>query len=395
MSDNKFDEGIKNILRDHEGKVPDDMWQRILDKKDMDRKGMAFFFRMFRIPLLLLAAIGAGYFLIENREANQGNTLPGQTEIKTKKASPLQNPVRHDSTGMTPAAASMNSSASFAFHPTKEKAKSDNNIKSDKNIKSERDKMFPSATVKKNTVPAESAGAIAIANTVRKEDSVNKYRMSDSLNKHSDSAKIISPAQTTDAVTKNKKNRTGGKWWLDVYISPDIPFSTITSNSAPTQYETEHLSYTIGARINRAFGEHFSGAIGIQYSQINTNGFDSAVQYLRSRFYSIDLPVMAGYGVGDDQFRTTFHAGVIFNLYSWNNLNAGSSSDLYKTNDGLSLYAGINFSKKISDRLSVFAEPYYRYRLSTMTKSSANFNQYFDILGLSLGIHYHFKKASP
>ena len=388
MSDNKFDELIKNILRDHEGKVPGDMWQRILDKKDRDRKGMAFFFRSFRIPILILAALGAGYFIIENQDTKQGGALPGRTEMKIKKITPVQKLDGPDSTGMTPAVASVNSSASSAFHSMNEKAPSD------MNIKSESGNMHQSATVGKNASPAESVGVTVVANTISKEDSATKQIPSDSLHKHSDSAKVISPAQTAIAAKEKKKNNPARRWWLDVYVSPDIPFSTITSNSFPAEYETEHLSYTIGVRINRAFGEHFSGAIGIQYSQININDSTTA-QNLRSRFYSIDLPVMAGYGIGDDQFRTTFHAGVIFNLYSWNNLNTGSSSDDYKTNTGVSLYGGINFSKKISDRLSIFAEPYYRYHLSSMTTSSVNYNQYFDILGLSLGVRYHFKKASP
>ncbi len=391
MSDNKFDELIKNILRDHEGKVPGDMWQRILAKKERDRKGMAFFFRSFRIPILILAALGAGYFIIENQDAKQGGALSGQTEIKIKKTATIQKPATPDSTGMTPAAASMNSSASFAFHPIKKENQSENNSKT------ESGKLYPTSSPaeQKNTAKAESASVTAVANTISKEDSATKQIPSGSLHKHSDSAKVISPVQTANAAKEKKKNNPARRWWLDVYVSPDIPFSTTTSNSFPAEYETEHLSYTIGARINRAFGEHFSGAVGIQFSQINTNVFDSAVQYLRNRFYSIDLPVLAGYGIGDDQFRTIFHAGVIFNLYSWNNLNAGSSSDDYKTNTGVSLYGGINFSKKISNRLSAFAEPYYRYRLSSMTTSSVNFNQYFDILGLSLGIHYYFKKASP
>jgi hypothetical protein len=83
------------------------------------------------------------------------------------------------------------------------------------------------------------------------------------------------------------------------------------------------------------------------------------------------------------------NTGVIFNLYSW--LDAGQTS-YFKTNTGLSLYLGLNFSKHINERMEIFSEPYYRYRLSSMTNSTVDFLKFIDVAGISFGVRYHFKK---
>ena len=149
------------------------------------------------------------------------------------------------------------------------------------------------------------------------------------------------------------------------------------------------LSYTVGLRINRAFGKHFSGKIGIQFSQIN---FTDSLSYQNGsggHLKSFDLPVLAGYSFGDEKLKMTVTTGGIFNIST-------STSDVsfYKTNTGLSLYLGFNFEKKINQKISIYLEPYYRYRLTSMTISSVQFDKFIDVVGLSFGARYYFLKPT-
>jgi hypothetical protein len=103
----------------------------------------------------------------------------------------------------------------------------------------------------------------------------------------------------------------------------------------------------------------------------------------------LDLPVLAGYSWGNETFGMTVNAGVIFNLNSW--LRPDSASYI-KSNAGLSLYLGLNFSKHINDHMEIFSEPYYRYQLSSSTVSTFYFQKFIDVAGISFGVRYHFKK---
>ena len=73
--------------------------------------------------------------------------------------------------------------------------------------------------------------------------------------------------------TKNKSNNR--KRWLDLYASPDFPFVS------PHESEPSKLSYTIGIKLNRSFGEHFSIKTGIQYSRLNIVETDSGLSTVR------------------------------------------------------------------------------------------------------------------
>ncbi len=104
---------------------------------------------------------------------------------------------------------------------------------------------------------------------------------------------------------------------------------------------------------------------------------------------SLDLPVLAGYSWGNETLGMTINAGVVVNLYTW---PPEDQINYFKTNTGLSLYLGFNVKKQINDRLDIFTEPYYRYRLSSMTVSTVYYAKFIDVAGLSFGVRYHFKK---
>jgi len=136
---------------------------------------------------------------------------------------------------------------------------------------------------------------------------------------------------------------------------------------------------------------------GIQYSQISEKFFDSLI--IIDRYRSIDIPFLIGYDVTTGSFKTTVNAGIIYNIYSWykgltlidyRGLVDLNVADIYKHNTGVSLYLGVNLSKEINNKIELIAEPYFRYRLSYMTKSSAPFNQKINIAGANIGIRYNF-----
>src|SRR5579872_4352669 len=61
MTDSQLDELFKKQLPGHESPVPEDMWARIIQKKDRDRKW--FFFLFSVIGLFILGFITAGILL--------------------------------------------------------------------------------------------------------------------------------------------------------------------------------------------------------------------------------------------------------------------------------------------------------------------------------------------
>ena len=113
-------------------------------------------------------------------------------------------------------------------------------------------------------------------------------------------------------------------WFFDVYISPDLPFTKITSGNANflqliKESNKMQMSYTIGAKISRSFAKYFIAELGFQYSQINAKFHDSIS--IINRYRSIDIPLLIGYAIKNSRFKTTINttinAGLIFNLYSW------------------------------------------------------------------------------
>ena len=66
MTDSQLDEIFKKQLPGHESPVPEDMWERIIRKKDKDRKGFFFFFSL--IGLFLLGFGVAGILLFNKND---------------------------------------------------------------------------------------------------------------------------------------------------------------------------------------------------------------------------------------------------------------------------------------------------------------------------------------
>jgi len=168
--------------------------------------------------------------------------------------------------------------------------------------------------------------------------------------------------------------------YFDAYASPDLPLN-----------HQGRLSYTAGFRLGRTFGQHFSATAGLQYSRIRENLYLDSGEAIKVYLKTLDIPLLAGYTMDLGNIKTTITGGIIVNIRSWNKLGPNFiGTDYYKTNTGLSLYLGLNYTQPLIKKLSLFAEPYLRYRLTEMTERGPFFPEKIHVAGLSLGLRYGF-----
>ncbi len=240
-------------------------------------------------------------------------------------------------------------------------------------------------------------------------------------------------------------------WYIEAYGSADINMKSIYAKDVNSTYinkldSTTRMSggFTFGVRVSKSINEHFLLKTGLQYSQINerfktkTDSIltittvvttrtivrgggqsDTTVRdtstlqqigyktgYVNNRYKSIEIPVIASYETGNDNWRIALNGGVIVNLtssytgqtfdtsYGIVPLSAKQANGFYKSNVNLSLYAGVSLLKRIGNGLDAFAEPYFRYSLSNAATSGAGYSQRFNSAGLSLGIRYKLNRKS-
>jgi hypothetical protein len=380
ISDSQMDKFFSDRLRDYPSSVPEDMWKRIEEKKKRDRMFWLFFFRLLAIVILTLGL--RGYFIInQNKSAvniatdsagiNHARIIPDTIKSNVSNLPTTQNQTQESQIN----GANKNENR-------KEKTRINYLDKFDHAKSSNQDNATTSKTG--STSKAQSATisstATADSHVVKKNNAEDK---NDSLHKEPLAKATVADSSRSKDLKKPKEEKklNNRKWYLDLYVSPDYPIIS------PHEYEQSKLSYTLGVRINRSLGDHFSLKTGVQYSRINIMANDS---FGIDRLQRLDLPVLVGYSVGNEKLKATFNGGVILNLYSW--FPGSDSIVFFKTNTGLSLYLGVNFETKINEKFSLFGEPYYRYQLTSMTVSSVSNVKFIDIVGITIGARYYFKK---
>jgi hypothetical protein len=387
MTDSQLDEIFKKQLPGHESPVPEDMWERIIRKRDKDRKGFFFFFSLIGLFLL-----GFGVAVILLFGTNKKGIKRNSDTISTNKA--FSNSDTVHSTVTTPdlkTNSTVHHEGAFVGIDTVQK------IARHKDYQKKRI-SYIREEAKTYRVPLKKEnGTTGIGQAQSKKNSDTSLSES---NGSPDSSRItekkvvpILPTTpktvTSDSVkttTAKKSDSTkkdiNSKWSLNYYASPDYPVHH------GQEYLQGKLSYTIGVKVNRTFGKHLSGEIGIQFSQLNYTLTDTIYIAGPFRLNRVDVPVLAGYSWGNETLGMTVNAGFILNLYSW----GADSIGYIKSNTGLSLYLGFNFSKHINERIDIFSEPYYRYQLSPMANYPNYFPNYIDVVGLTFGVRFHFKK---
>ena len=234
-----------------------------------------------------------------------------------------------------------------------------------------------------------------------------------------------------------EKDAAGNKKYFEFYVGPDYAFRSLqdTGNSAYLQKRKESTSFksafSAGVRYTKVFNNSMSVRGGVNFSQINekfsfnqgnivqvtyiinANG-DTIGSYTTTgsrykttinRYRSIDIPILIGYELGNGKLHANINAGPVINVYSWQkgdvldasgnpvSITTGKNSSPYqfKTNAGIGFMGAVSVYYKLTDRLHLMAEPYFRYNLSQMNKESITLKQKYQTAGLRLGIRLDLK----
>ncbi len=234
-----------------------------------------------------------------------------------------------------------------------------------------------------------------------------------------------------------EKDAAGNKRYFEFYAGPDYAFRSLhdTGNSAYLQKRKESTSFrsgfSAGIRYTKVFNNSMSVRAGINYSQINekftftqgnviqvtyiiNNNGDTIGSYTTTgtrnkttinRYRSIDIPLVAGYEIGNGKLHANINAGAIVNIYSWQKgevldmsgnpvsitTGKGSSPYQFKTNAGIGFIGAVSLYYKLSDKWHIMAEPYFRYNFSPMNKENLTLKQKYHTAGLRLGIRLDLK----
>ncbi|MES1250246.1 MAG: hypothetical protein ABUL46_06145 [Chitinophaga rupis] len=394
MTEHQFDDQFRNRLGDYSSQVPEDMWDRVRPKKDKNRKGFFFWLRYVILPGCLLVGLAAAHFMISHPSGQHKTT--GLTTTNASQES-SQVPVASQSpVASSPSASSPSQAASQAPAPPSSSAPP---------LSPSPTPAQPLATLHSPVLSSRSGARVLHPSRKEGLSPESPSRPPSTQASAGPPAPRLphtrlpglqpiphSPGRVTAQIPLKKPAAPAKKdspvithnWVLDVYASPDWPFA---SNKPPHQKML--FSYTAGIKLSRPFGQHFSGTIGLQYSELKskTPHSDSSLVPGTAHYSSssIDIPLLIGYTITKNHFSTAVNTGIIF--------NARTSGVPYKQHTGFSLYLGFDIAGKINDRISLFAEPYFRYRLSNMVDDPYSFAQKVHVAGLSVGLRYNFKKS--
>ncbi len=229
-----------------------------------------------------------------------------------------------------------------------------------------------------------------------------------------------------------EKDAAANKKYFELYAGPDYAFKSFadTLNSAYLPQRKSSTStkfaYSAGLRYTRVFKNGMSLRTGINYSQVNedfkyskgnvihnvfitnsagdTTGSytETGTQYQRNtnKRRTIDVPLLAGYEMGNGKIHANVYAGAVVNIHSsqsgfvvdpaGNAVNISGKNNTsvysYRTNTGVSFTAGVSLYYKLNEQLQVVAEPYIRYALSPVTKSDITFKEKYHAAGIRMGV---------
>ncbi|CAN5642501.1 hypothetical protein BH10BAC2_BH10BAC2_29660 [soil metagenome] len=411
MTGNQFDDLLRTRLEGHISKVPDDMWQCI-NKKDKDRK-VFFFLRWQMLLLLLFIGLGGTYFFLKTDNNNIADT----------------NAVKHSETtdheknknGQNKNKAVLQNAFTGKDQLTNQNSLQPDAIKTPENIKQKKIKQVYNTYNQQNdaTINADTKKNTKITNdfsVITGNSGTSADSLKDMLVKTADTFKKDS-VEVSDSEEKkdpDANERDMDKFSIEVYASPNLPLNHISADNSIYEQALKaagkmQFSYTFGARLGVKINKNLSGKIGVQYAQINEkmNFTDSIlsggnVSY-NNRYKSIDIPLLISYKrkwTGDES--TSFSTGILLNITSkykgaipdaFGDAININSKNVYKKNTGVSLYAAIGFSKEINKKMELFAEPYFRYPIKSMSNNIQPFTQKINTAGISLGVRYRLFKA--
>jgi len=408
MLEKDFDQLIRDQFEDHSSPVPADMWQRIEGKDDKDRKALFFWKWYFLGPAFLVLSVVGGQLFFHHAIS----THPAIPAAPAKIAAPTipTQPAAPAVSAKTAAPAKTATATGSAIPVTAIPA---SNGGARPRAQSSQNANFP-ATLANPAAPAKTAPPVgsnspasAIPATAAAPPTASgptpaaSALVSTQSAPHQPSDRPSPPPmppatagthqpQSLSCPDPSKKFTKSKGWYLEALGSPDYPIvhSSLDGNSIR---ELPLLSYTIGIRVTKIFESGFLMTAGLQYSWINLrNKYDSLP--LPHQFRNLDIPLLIGYEKGNDLFKVGIRGGVIFNIHSWPGSSDPYISEYLKSNTGISSYIGLELIRQVNDRISIFAEPYYRHQFSNMFKTP--FVEKIDVAGIFLGLRLTLKSSN-
>ncbi len=427
MTEKEFDKVFRDGLQQHSSPVPEDMWQKIT--AEQQRRKRAWFFWWISLPgLVLVSAITIAYLLSKQGDATSSakrgsdtNTVAGVTGNAIQQQNNGMHSVdsinrvnNADGGGMndTVVLSSVTNSGRFlkngvmaagspVLHPRKTNKKLSN----------------AKERISQDKVGVTKTGSIPVEPFVNTADTVRLalyYDAGDSLikgyNKVAQDNVSKDPQRDTSMLPANEATEAEPvPMWLDVFITPELPFTNISSIDPAYpgfRKSAAHLGFAYGveARLSIPFSKRITGKIGLRYGQINERFTDNTLNTTYGNHYkSIELPLLLGYQFTYKDLILSANAGVSVNISSgysgtvispsYQPADIGGSA-VYKRNTGVSLVAGFAVYRPINDRWLLYAEPNLRYKLTNMTGSFQAFEQRMHSAGLSLGVRYNFSQPA-
>jgi len=151
----------------------------------------------------------------------------------------------------------------------------------------------------------------------------------------------------------------------------------------PTRYY--NFSYTGGVRLTWQFSPHWSATTGLQYSilkaKTNNHLFDTLREPLDQR--DLELPLLIGYSLLNDNYTLTVNGGLLLNL---NSRFINRSISAWPNHPGPSAYLDVTYNRALNDQWSAFAAPYVRCLFSSDSPPLA---ARIWATGLQVGLRYH------
>lgn len=444
MKHRSFDSFVKERLGNVKPEVPARIWENIAAESGKKRPFIYGWFTGFNLvaALLILSAVSGTVYLVSNHNAKdkagtvavhdqQSTVVPGNNDVNNNGSDQVVNPVTDEA---NTASNNNNTSSTDQDHTTQ------GNVHQPANtfyipgrsavsiINPSGDNSFDeSASSNQISGIAENNRSFSFPYNRGGIDMLKSSRMTDPRMKMPFMLRNLSiPCPEAE------KNAAGNKKYIEVYGGPDYVFRSINDydNGSYTQQRKQSthmlISYSAGIRYTKVWGSGLSIRAGINYSRINeafkqekghviqnvyiTNDSGdttgtysvSGTQYKQNtnKYTTIDVPVVAGYEIGNGRLHTNINAGIMVNLVSRQNAvvldKGGNAVDIssgatptvyqYKKNAGISLTGGVSVYYKLNEKLHLMAEPYFRYGLSPVTKNDLSLKQKYHTAGLRLGV---------
>ena len=395
MQDHEFDEILRGKLDGQVSPVPEDMWARVTGEK---RRRLPFWVWWVLVPGLLLGGAGSYWLWGRPRTAARGgtaDTAASATGAQHSAVGASDGTSGQNAAGARRSAAGASSETDAADATAAQRSGTGVSDETGAHVagpgggKAAGQGRLPAAGTASDQGQSQrddeghsrqntrfGASPILLKKTADNAD-VNDQRAT------LPGARVLRPAKMGgDSTAKRRDTARKSRWAIEVLGSPDYAPAVVIPS----------WGYTAGIRVRRQFNDKISGTVGLEYSLVHAiTGGDSIGGRHFGSMRNLDLPLLLGYNAWNRHFTATVQAGPVVTAYSWRSIRDASGTSQYSPNKvGLSLYLGLNLDFPVDKRFSLFAEPYYRWRVTDMRGPTPylSYPWKVNVEGLSLGLRW-------